>query len=118
MRVAVWLVFLSALYGSATGSWTRFRIDNRSLLGRGLSHHRELRGLVSSSLKATLTLQNNAVLAIYPCRPAAVRGIRARVVILDEMAFFRSTEGFPVDTEMLRAPFEYGHVRRRRCPSQ
>jgi hypothetical protein len=32
-----------------------------------------------------------------------VRGIRARVVVLDELAFYRNSEGNPVDTEMLRA---------------
>src|SRR5262249_23483102 len=37
------------------------------------------------------------------CRPQAIRGLRARVCVADEMAFFRSSEGFPTDTEMLRA---------------
>jgi hypothetical protein len=35
--------------------------------------------------------------------PAAVRGLRARVAVVDELAFFRSSEDFPVDVEMLRA---------------
>lgn len=51
----------------------------------------------------SLTLSNGVRLAVYPCRPQAVRGIRARVVVLDELAHFRSGEGYPTDTEMLRA---------------
>lgn len=50
----------------------------------------------------TLTLPG-CVLAVYPCRPQAVRGLRARVVVLDELAFYRSSEGYPTDVEMLRA---------------
>jgi hypothetical protein len=42
-------------------------------------------------------------IAAYPCRPAAVRGLRAIVVVCDELAFFTSTDGRPTDTEMLRA---------------
>lgn len=51
----------------------------------------------------TLTLDSGVVLAAYPCRPAAVRGLRAKVVVLDELAFYLSSEGNPTDTEMLRA---------------
>lgn len=51
----------------------------------------------------TLRLSSGVVLAAYPCRPPAVRGLRSRVVVLDELAFFRSTENLPQDTEMLRA---------------
>jgi hypothetical protein len=50
-----------------------------------------------------LTLESGCVLAAYPCRPQAVRGVRARVVVADELAFYRSSEGFPTDAEMLRA---------------
>ena len=58
---------------------------------------------VATTRATTLTLASGCSLAVYPCRPAAVRGIRARVVVLDELAFYRSSEGFPTDTEMLRA---------------
>src|SRR5581483_6486506 len=37
------------------------------------------------------------------CRPASVRGLRARVAVVDELAFFTSTDGRPTDVEMLRA---------------
>jgi hypothetical protein len=58
---------------------------------------------VATRRAETVTLSSGCSLAVYPCRPAAVRGIRARVVICDELAFYRSSEGFPTDTEMLRA---------------
>ena len=51
----------------------------------------------------SLTLSTGVRIAAYPCRPAAVRGLRARVVVLDELAFYRSSEGYPTDAEMLRA---------------
>jgi hypothetical protein len=51
----------------------------------------------------TLFLKNGVTLAAYPCRPQALRGIRARVVVADEIAHYRSSEGNPVDVELLRA---------------
>src|SRR6185436_19716483 len=62
-----------------------------------------LRALVDGRTTDTLSLKSGVTLAAYPCRPAAVRGLRACLAIADELAFFRSTEGNPVDTEMLRA---------------
>ena len=51
----------------------------------------------------SLTLNSGCVLAAYPCRPASIRGLRAKVVVADEAAYYRSTENIPVDVEMLRA---------------
>lgn len=59
--------------------------------------------LVTSQTADTLTLSNGVTLASYPCRPQAVRGLRACVVVLDELAFFRSSENIPLDREMIRA---------------
>ena len=58
---------------------------------------------VMTQTTETLRLSSGVVLAAYPCRPAAVRGLRARIVVCDELAFFRSTENLPQDVEMLRA---------------
>jgi hypothetical protein len=58
---------------------------------------------VARTTSDTLDLESGMRVATYPCRPAAIRGLRARVILLDELAFFRSSEGFAVDTEMLRA---------------
>jgi hypothetical protein len=62
-----------------------------------------LRSLVERRTTDSLRLHSGVTLAAYPCRPAAVRGLRACVVIADELGFFRSTHGNPIDTEMLRA---------------
>lgn len=58
---------------------------------------------VSKATESTLELASGVSLACYPCRPAAVRGIRACVAVVDELAFFTTSEGRPMDREMLRA---------------
>lgn len=60
------------------------------------------RAEVVRSTADTLELRNGVSLSAYPCRPAAVRGLRACIVVIDELAFFTATDGRPVDTEMLR----------------
>jgi len=57
---------------------------------------------VTRSTADTMELRNGVSLSAYPCRPAGVRGIRAAIVCIDELAFFTSTDGNPVDAEMLR----------------
>lgn len=58
---------------------------------------------VQARTAGTLNLESGVVLTAYPCRPASVRGLRARVVVIDELAFFTGTDGNPTDREMLRA---------------
>lgn len=58
---------------------------------------------VTNRTAAAWTLDNGVTLAAYPCRPAAIRGIRARCIVASEAAFYTSTEGNPNDVEMLRA---------------
>ncbi len=58
---------------------------------------------VVSQTSDTIQLENGTTIAAYPCRPAAIRGIRTRVAVCDELAFFRSSENLPQDVEMLRA---------------
>lgn len=50
----------------------------------------------------TVELRNGVSLSAYPCRPQALRGLRACVVVADELAFFTATDGRPTDQEMLR----------------
>jgi len=57
---------------------------------------------VVRSTADTLELKNGVTLAAYPCRPEAVRGLRACIVVIDELAFFTATDGRPMDQEMLR----------------
>jgi hypothetical protein len=74
-------------------AYARAAFDRVPVLARGVVDRRA----------DSLRLANGCTLAVYPCRPQAVRGLRARVVVCDELAFYRNSEGFPVDTEMLRA---------------
>ncbi len=62
-----------------------------------------LRSAIVAETRDTIDLSNGTRIAVYPCRPSALRGLRARIVLLDELAWFKSTDGNPVDTEMLRA---------------
>jgi hypothetical protein len=62
-----------------------------------------LAGAVVGRTADTLSLETGVTIAAYPCRPQAVRGLRARVAVVDELAHFISTDGRPTDTEMLRA---------------
>jgi hypothetical protein len=51
----------------------------------------------------SLELKNGVSLSAYPCKPSAIRGLRACVCVVDELAFFVATDGRPIDQEMLRA---------------
>jgi hypothetical protein len=62
-----------------------------------------LQRMITKKTADTLFLKNGQRVSIYPCRPESVRGLRARIVVLDEFAFFRGSDARPVDTEMLRA---------------
>ena len=62
-----------------------------------------LKRSVSEIRADTIRLRSGVTVAAYPCRPAAVRGLRARVAVVDELAFFTATDGRPTDIEMLRA---------------
>ncbi len=62
-----------------------------------------LKGSVLNATADALSLNTGVTIAAYPCRPAAIRGLRSVINIADELAFFLSTEGNPVDLEMLRA---------------
>lgn len=62
-----------------------------------------LRSTIVRETMDTLDLSNGMRVATYPCRPSSVRGLRARLIVADELAFFRSGEGYAVDVEMLRA---------------
>lgn len=51
----------------------------------------------------TLELANGYTISGYPCRPHALRGLDAGIVVLDEPCFYISTEGRMTDFEMVRA---------------
>ena len=58
---------------------------------------------VERSTADTLELTRGTTLSAYPCRPGAIRGLRANIVCIDELAFFTATDGRPTDREMLVA---------------
>lgn len=82
------------------------RAAQRALLAyvsEALNASELLRSSVEEELRESVALKSGVRIAAYPCRPASVRGLRARVVVCDELAFYRSSEGYPTDLEMLRA---------------
>lgn len=83
--------------------------DHRGAMRALLRYAREpfetvdaFRAEVDRQTRDTLELKGGTYLSAYPCRPAAVRGVRANIVAIDELAFFTATDGRPTDTEMLR----------------
>jgi len=62
-----------------------------------------LSAMVVNRTADTLELENGVRIAVYPCRPAAIRGLRSCIAICDELAFFRTSEYVAQDVEMLRA---------------
>lgn len=84
--------------------------DHRSAMRTAFSYLRSLfeaspllSRMVVRTTADTLELENGVRVAAYPCRPAAIRGLRACVAVVDELAYFTATDGRPTDTEMLRA---------------
>ena len=62
-----------------------------------------LKNEVVRETSESVELKGGVTLAVYPCRPASIRGIRAACVLIDELAFFVTSDNRAVDTEMLRA---------------
>lgn len=61
------------------------------------------RPIVKAMFRDRVDLVHRISAAAYPCRPEALRGPIAVVGVVDELAFMLSTEGRPVDREVLRA---------------
>lgn len=105
------VAFESAVAKGQPGTWALViaqdqRSSLRTLLRQARAPFQAVPSLareVVNETADTMELRNGVTVAAYPCRPAAVRGLRARVVVCDELAFYVSTEGRPTDREMLRA---------------
>ncbi len=111
-RIAATLAaFEAALAGRERGLYALLvaqdlRGAQRTLFGYATEPFDEVPALakmVDGRTTEALSLRNGVTLACYPCRPQAVRGLRALVVIVDELAHFVATDGRPTDVEMLRA---------------
>jgi hypothetical protein len=108
-RVAAALADHAALTGADGTHALLLGQDHRGAMRVLLRYCREpfetldaFRAEVVRSTADSLELRNGVSLSAYPCRPESVRGIRACVVVIDELAFFTATDGRPTDTEMLR----------------
>ena len=62
-----------------------------------------LRRCVEKMTEDTVLLKSGVSVAVYPCRAAALRGLRALAIYLDEFAWFMSTDHRPTDKEVLRS---------------
>jgi phage terminase large subunit-like protein len=58
---------------------------------------------VVSELSDSITLAGGCTVAVWPTKPAALRGVRARVVIVDEADFLSSDNGSDVTRAMIQA---------------
>jgi hypothetical protein len=108
-RIAAALADHAALFGEGGTHALLLGQDHRGALRVLLEYAREpfatLDAFTAEVRRETadvLELRNGVSLSAYPCRPAAVRGIRACIVVVDELAFFTATDGRPTDHEMLR----------------
>jgi len=62
-----------------------------------------LRAMVASQKAGEISTKSNRTLRTYPCDPAAVRGPKNDIALIDEIGFLRSREGVPMSLPMLRA---------------
>jgi len=108
-RIAGVLAGFSAITGERGTHATLLAQDHRGAMRVLLRYTREpfevlpaFRAEVVREMAEGLELRNGVFLSTYPCRPAAVRGIRSNIVAIDELAFFQTSDGSPVDAEMVR----------------
>jgi hypothetical protein len=109
-RAAAALAVHAALTGERGAHALMVAQDHRAAMRALLRYSREpfeaidaFRAEVTRETGDTLELRSGVSLSAYPCRPSAIRGLRASIVCVDELAFFTTTDGRPTDTEMLRA---------------
>ena len=92
---------MSAVMGKQTGLYVTLlaqdlRAAQRALFGyvREAIHNSPLlSNEVTRETAESIELSGGVTLAVYPCRPAAIRGIRAACIVIDELAFFTATDG-------------------------
>jgi hypothetical protein len=108
--LATGAAFAAATAQSAAGAFvTLVGQDLRGAQRAAFSYVREVfalpvfRGEVRRETQDTIELHSGVTLAVYPCRSAAVRGVRNLTAFMDEAAHFVSSEGRALDTEMYRA---------------
>lgn len=107
---ACWRAVTAPSDGSAAGTFVVIlNQDNRAAVRTVFGYivrnfeARALAPLVRSRTADSLVLENGVTIACYPCRPSALRGLRALAVYMDEFAWFMSTDNRPLDQLALRA---------------
>jgi hypothetical protein len=108
-KIAVTVVDYEALRAEPGTHAVLLAQDHRGSLRTALRYAREpfkkleaFKRAVENETADTVMLDNDVSISAYPSRPEAVRGLRACVVCIDELAHFRTSEGHPNDIEMLR----------------
>jgi hypothetical protein len=81
------------------------RAGRRALLGhvKKFADAPLVRPLIGKVIADTVEFAGNNVIHILPCRPAAVRGLEVDEAVLDELAFYLSTDNIPRDRDVWRA---------------
>lgn len=109
-RIAAVLADHAALTGEPGTHALLVSQDHRAAMRALLRYARQpfetidaFRAEVARDTADSLDLKRGTTLSAYPCRPSAIRGLRASIVAVDELAFFQSSDGRPTDVEMLRA---------------
>lgn len=83
--------------------------DHRSGIRALLGHVKRfadlalVRSLITKVTADTVEFENGNSIFVLPCRPAASRGLEVDEAVLDELAHFLSTDGYPRDRDVWRA---------------
>ena len=107
-RIAALIAAYEAIHAEPGTMALMLAQNHRSSLRVLLKYAREpfltipaLKNEVVRDTSDLIELRGGQLLAAYPADPASVRGVRASVVLIDELSFFETSEGSPNDHEML-----------------
>jgi Terminase large subunit, T4likevirus-type, N-terminal len=106
---ATWVAF-EAVRPGPRGTWAILCAQDRTGASRALlSTTRDFftQGLlaaeVTNTTAETIELASFCTIAIWPTRPASLRGVRARIVVLDEADFLGTDNGQDTTRQMIQA---------------
>jgi hypothetical protein len=91
-----WALLIAQDHRSATRNLFRYAAD-------ALEVSPVLSGEIVAKTADSLELATGVSIGVYPCTSQSVRGLRARTVVVDELAHFVTSDGRRMDVEMLRA---------------
>jgi Terminase large subunit, T4likevirus-type, N-terminal len=106
---ATWVAF-EAVRPGPRGTWAILCAQDRTGASRALlATARDffseglLAAEVTNTTAETIELASGCTVAIWPTRPAALRGVRARIVVLDEADFLGTDNGQDTTRQMIQA---------------